>query len=143
MKLLNIAFLMAFGLYSYASEANLEDAPPSYLKDGKIVVTLKNGKSYEFSTNEYKVVRRGTGKKSDKKAQPAQEEEPSQNRVRLMGGVGPNGFKTSVSPGLAHVETSYGVVGGLGYDRKLGKKYSINGSAYTNGTFSLGLGLDF
>ena len=32
---------------------------PNYLKDGEIIVKLKNGKTYTYSTNEYKVVKRG------------------------------------------------------------------------------------
>ncbi len=32
---------------------------PNYLKEGEITVKLKNGKTYTYSTNEYKVVKRG------------------------------------------------------------------------------------
>jgi hypothetical protein len=128
------------------------EEPPAYLKDGTITVTLKNGKQYEFSTNEWKVVPR-RGDEVAPEADEEDEDEPTYveqsvrpagpNRVRLMAGVGPTGLKDSRSPGKIHVETDFGAVGGVGLDRSLTDRISINGSAYTNGTFSLGVGLDF
>ena len=42
----------------FTSTVNAEEIP-RYLKDGEIIVKLKNGKTYTYSTNEYKVVKRG------------------------------------------------------------------------------------
>ncbi len=42
----------------FTSTVNAEEIP-KYLKDGEITVKLKNGKTYTYSTNEYKVVKRG------------------------------------------------------------------------------------
>lgn len=128
------------------------EQPPAYLRDGKITVTLKNGKQYEYSTNEWKVVRR-RGDEVAPETEEEEEDEPTYversirpagpNRVRLMAGVGPVGLKDSQNGNKLHVETDFGMVGGVGLDRSLTDRISINGSAYTNGTFSLGVGLDF
>jgi hypothetical protein len=65
------------------------------------------------------------------------------NRVRLIGGYGPDGFKTSRSAGHAKVTTDNSVLGGLGYDRVLGKDVSVGGLILSNGTAAGSVGLDF
>ena len=144
MKNLIIALLLGFAsMVSYAEEA------PAYMKDGKIVVTLKSGKTYEYSTNEWMVVRRGAKKlvPVDVAASPDQrhfaEPEHNKNRVRLMGGIGPVGLKDQQIGSRLHIETKYGLVGGLGYDRQISNKFSLGVAGYTNGTARLGVGLDF
>jgi hypothetical protein len=133
----------------------LADTQPSYLKDATISVTLKNGKVYMFNANDYKVVKR-----EDTKCKPVVCAEcpasaainkpsvvaasvPRINRIRVMGGVGPSGIKSEDTGSMLKVSPSYNAVGGVGYDRMLNDKLSINGQAYTNGTFSLGVGFDF
>jgi hypothetical protein len=45
---------MLFSVSTIAQEA------PNYLKDATITVTLKNGKTYTYSANEYAIVKRGS-----------------------------------------------------------------------------------
>ena len=140
MKYLFLILLCTSSLYA--------EEVPAYLKDGKIVVTLTNGKSYEFSSNEYMVVRRGS--KVDAELEPAalqqkhfEQELHHKNRLRLLIGAGPSGLQTSQSGSTVNVKSKYELVTGLGYDRSLTNELSIGGSVYTNGTFSLGFGTDF
>ena len=65
------------------------------------------------------------------------------NRVRLLGGVGPNGFNPAVSSSNVVVTTTDGLLGGVGYDRMLDDRWSIGGQAFTNRTYTLGIGFDF
>lgn len=118
---------------------------PAYLKDGTITVTLKNGKTYTFSTNEYMVVKRGAKKPAPALEQlaTAMKPEPRRNRVRVLGGVGPNGLETTRSASQATVTTTSGAVGGIGYDRLITDEVSVGGAALNNETYLLNIGLDF
>lgn len=123
----------------------LAEEPPAFLKDASIVVTLKDGKQYTFSTDQWKVVPR-----LDKEAviceqgTPVITEVESANRIRFMGGFGPQGdISITSSATEISVSTDTGPVFGLGYDRKISKKFSLGGQVISNGTYTLGLGVDF
>ena len=117
---------------------------PVAMKDGVIVVTLKSGKQYTYSLNEYKVVRRGKAdgvqkSLSSKSGAAAQ----YKNRVRVLGGIGPTDIGVTNNGSTVIVKSTNGAVGGLGYDRMVSERISIGGQALTNGTYLLDLGLDF
>lgn len=133
---------------------------PKLFIDSKIVVTLKNGKSYEFDGNKYMVVRRKAKQKAialipqiekelqkenkEQKKETVQKSEPNKNRVRVMVGVGPSdGFSTKRRGDKVTVSSSEEDIIGVGYDRLLQDDISVNGQALSNGTVTLGLGLDF
>jgi hypothetical protein len=126
---------------------------PKYMRDSVITVTLKNGKTYTFSGNEYMVVKRHAKKKLPeghaeivelhKKVVELSKTQQKKNRARLMGGYGPSGFEHSVSGNTVNVKTTNDVLGGVGYDRMLDDKFSVGGAALTNGTYLLNLGVDF
>jgi hypothetical protein len=136
-------------MFSLSSLAQVEF--PVLLKDGKIVTTLRNGKKFSFSSNEYMVVKRKA--KVIEKKKEAKEKivimyktvvEPKPNRIRVIGGVGPGGkFSESVNGNFVDVKNKTRSIGGVGYDRMLNKDVSVGGQALSNGTFGLSLGLDF
>ncbi len=124
----------------------MAEEPPAYMRDGNITVTLKSGKQYEYSTNEWMVVRRGSKKVQVAGTRELVEESQvvaGPNKLRLMGGYGPNGLQAEQRGSTLHVESKYGLVGGLGYARQLSRRLSLGASIYTNGTTSLDLGVDF
>lgn len=125
------------------------DEQPAYLKDAQITVTLKSGKVYTFDANEYKVVPRVQDEEEQAVASTSGGHSSHDgvvskpNRIRLMGGIGPTGLQAAQLGNTLRVSTNISAVGGLGYDFMFDESYSLNASAYTNGTFSLGLGVDF
>lgn len=135
---------------------------PSYLKDGIIQVTLKNGKQYSFSTNEYKVVKRNSESQCMERLEEISalwhkfyaehQFQPSvqivtapkfTNRVRLLGGVGPTGVGATLSGNSVNINATLGAIGGVGYDRLLNSRFSVGGQALTNQTYLLNIGFDF
>jgi hypothetical protein len=124
---------------------------PELLRDSKIVTTLKNGKTYSFDGNEYMVVRRKAKKKPaeekvevEKKAyDKLVKNQQKQNRVRLIAGVGPSGFNSRTKTNYVEVKTENDALGGVGYDRMLNDTISIGGQVLSNGTYAVGVGLDF
>ena len=144
MKYILIALLLA-------ATSVMAEEPPAFLKDASIVVTLKNGKQYLFSANQWKVVPR-----LDKETLVCTRDElkctrdtlditetAMGNRVRFVGGFGPQGVDISKSATEITVSNKTEPVFGLGYDRKVSKRFSLGGQFISNGTYTLGLGLDF
>lgn len=149
-KLILILSLVTLSLNAFGQET------PAYLKDGVITVTLKSGKSYTFSANEYAVVSRKAKPSIPVLAPIAQTEAPAaspkqspaapeyKNRISLVIGHGLNG-KQSVSsgPNTVDVEQKKGAVGGVILQRDLNREYHIMGGGMTNQTFFLGVGKGF
>lgn len=149
-KLILIASLTFLSLSAFTQEV------PAYLKDGTITVTLKDGKSYKFNSNEYAVVLRKPKQdviipviaKVEQKEMPVSKPAPElpyyKNRVSLLAGYGLNG-KQSVSsgPNNVDVEQKKGIVGGLMLQHDLNREYHILGEALTNQTFMFGFGKGF
>lgn len=147
-KLIFIAMLLVTNL-GLASET------PGYLKDGIITVTLKNGKSYSFSTNEYMVVKRGAAK-----TELAKEEKPlaapvvvrqstSSNSKRLKHIVSgevlrsTQGFDTKVSGNQTDVTERKKIGVGVQYQYNFYKDLFMGGRVDTNGGAGVSLGLGF
>jgi hypothetical protein len=111
-------------------------------------ITVRQGASVKvYSTAEYVVVKRI---KHHKKPEPVVVVVPEpvpapikKNRVRLVGGIGPNGVTTSGGPQTYTVSPSEQFVGGVGYNRLVSGPWSVDAQALSNKTFTLGVGLDF
>lgn len=146
MKNLMIALALMFSMTAQAEEV------PSYLKDGVITVTLKDGKVYTFSANEYKVVKRGAKakpiakveKSEQQQAPAAPAQESHKNRISLLVGHGLTGkMNLSSGPSTVDVQQDRDVIGGVMLQRDLNKDYHLIGGALTNKTFLLGVGVGF
>jgi hypothetical protein len=147
-KVLSILFLFSIGI-AYADE---KIEVPALFKDSSITTTLKNGKQFTFDGNKYMVVLRKAKPSLEDKSSVSidkkelvrlQENQQKLNRVRLMGGIGPTGFKSDANASSVDITSKRGAIGGLGYDRMLNKNMSVGGQALSNGTLLLGAGLDF
>jgi hypothetical protein len=145
---------LSFLAFAVPAQADM----PEYMKDGVITVTLKDGNVYTFSTNEYKVVRRGQpasvlGQVQLRPIQVVEEkvEEKDANysySVILHTGLGRDGLSTGHNGSQYYVTERDQSVLGLTFcandkpDRtKL--RMGICGTALTNSTFLFGLKLDF
>ncbi len=141
--LINLALLLLLSLIIIGAVYG-EEVPPA-LKDAVITVNLKDGKKATFSANQWKVVPRID--KPAEKSKPAEQTSSSEsslnNRVRILGGVGPQGFHLNQDTSKINVSDRNKIVFGLGYDRRIYKRLSIGGEAISNGTYLLNLGLDF
>jgi len=156
----NIATLLIAFMFSVSAFADATEVP-AYLKDAVITVTLTNGKVYTFSANTHAVVVRASSNKKkptetavvEKKVET---EKPSKqtceeagfrkqkmNRVRVMGGRGPDGVQADVGTTTTVVTQSQGPVGGISYDRSIDDTISVGGQIMTNGTGTVGVGVDF
>jgi len=149
-NLILITALIFLSLNSFSQEV------PDYLKDGTITVTLKDGKTYKFSSNEYAVVLRKPKQdvlipviaKLEQKEETPSKAAPElpyyKNRISLAVGYGLNG-KQSVNsgPNTADIEQKKGAVGGLILQHDLNREYHILGEALTNQTFMFGFGKGF
>ena len=145
MKKLSILFLLV-SLSAFAQET------PSYLKDASITVTLKNGKQYKYSANEYAVVKRENPKnvviEINHEGKRTTHQSPAivvggPNTVKALGGAGPSGLKMTIGSSSVTIEQDYGFTYGLGYSRQLNKRWSLEAVGLSNKTGLLGLGYSF
>ena len=121
---------------------------PEYMKDGTITVTLKDGKQYTYSTNEYKVVKRGTTKMSpsilaDKKIPKSSREKDNKNIISLGAVRSKYGVDVDNTPSVTVVEDRYKFGAGLMYQRNFHKELWLGGRVDTNGGTEVNLGLGF
>lgn len=131
--------LAVFATQSFANEM------PEYMKNGIITVTLADGKQYTFSSNAFKVVPRvqeskeeGQDKGSKKLAVASKK-----NRITVHGGGGFVGLKSKTTGSNTEVSQRGGAIGGVSLSHSVTEDYSISGTALSNKTFLLGVGLDF
>ncbi len=147
MKLIIAMLLMT--LSAMASEV------PAYLKDGTITVTLKNGKQYTFSANEYMVVKRGA--KSPKLEMAQKEVEVLQGKLQHEMAK-PKRLKHIVSGEVVHsnarlqndreansvnVRTKKDIGVGLQYQYNIYQDMYMGGRLDSNGGSAINLGLGF
>lgn len=147
-----IYFIIGFILVTFLSFAAFahHDEAPAYMKDGTITVTLKDGKSYTFSTNTHKVVLRGVHNDSEEESDDTQEEstvvreetKKISNTVILHGGIGNTDLETRRYGSNADVIQQRGMVGGVTLCRSRDNKGACV-SGFSNNTITLGLKLDF
>jgi len=148
MKLITIIALM---FVTITNQAFAEEMP-EYMKDGKITVTLKDGKSYTFSTNEYMVVKRHAKKEVTPAAptatavaqQPKEEKQAHKYRLTALVGYGYTGkLNDETTKSTVDVTQDKGVIGGLAGQIDLNKDYHLMGEVLTNQSFLLGIGKGF
>lgn len=126
---------------------------PKYLEGATVTVTLKNGKTYSYKSEDMAVVpRKQMTRPSDlaaakviiQKVEKGQLVKEKKNRIYVLGGYGNTGdMKVSTDGSTYETKHKRGVVGGIGYQRKLNQKINVGVQAQTNGTTSLSLGTDF
>lgn len=144
--------LITFATLALSLNAFAVGPAPKALQGGKITVTTADGKVYTFSSNEYAVVKRGTGdkvltlaegKRLYQSGKSQAEAEAPKNRITVHGGVGFDGNNVKSDNNQTTVSDKRSPVFGMSYSRKVNKDVSISGSALTNSTFLLGVGKDF
>ena len=128
-------------------------AIPDYLKDGEIIVKLKNGSVQRFSTNEYKIVKRpppGFVPKEcvQKPCKPEIVEKPvfvcRRNGLTLHLGKGYDGMVYSEDEKGAMIMRNETIVGGLSYTFRFATcRWEVTSTALSNETYTLGLGFNF
>jgi hypothetical protein len=121
---------------------------------GDIVVTTTTGTAH-FDTAKWKVVPRGVSKpkvtpkvkdvevvraKEIQEYYPLTTESPLKNSLKLFGGVGPDSFDKA-NPN--NVTQGFNFVYGLGYERQLSRRWSVEAVGLANKTGLLGVGLSF
>lgn len=126
---------------------------PKYLKGATVTVTLKNGKTYTFKSEEHAVVPRNQmtkpteikmARKIIKQVEQKKLVKNKKNRVYILGGVGNTGsLETSTNGSTYETKNKRGVVGGVGYQRKINQDVNVGVQVQTNGTTSLSIGTDF
>ena len=128
-----------------------------YLEGATVTVTLKNGKTYTYKSEEYAVVKRANmskniyaaaevkqARKIIKKVEKGELVKQKKNRVYILGGYGSTGkLETSTNGSRYETKHEKGAVGGVGYQRKVNEKLNLGIQVQTNGTTSLSIGTDF
>ena len=147
--------LIIAAILTLVSSAALASEVPAYLKDGTITVTLKNGKQYTFSANEYMVVKRGA---SSPKLEVAKQEVQALQEKLQQEVAKPKRLKHIVSGEVVHsnggLDTERGAntvnvrskkeLGvGLQYQYNIFKDVYMGGRVDSNGGAGLNLGLGF
>lgn len=119
--------VIVFLLFMFLSETVFAQEVPEYLKGGTIEVTLKTGEKYQFSADEYAVVKRQAQMEPEarvalERLQSHIENEMAvasrKNTIKLYGGYGPDGYSVSHITTGAKVKQSYGLMNGLGFDHR-------------------------
>ena len=136
---------------------NLYSKQPEYLKDAKVTVTLKNGKTYTYDSKDMAVVPR-EDKKVEKLVCPEKVivkqifeavdnkkiTANKKNRVLLLAGRGLNGkLNVSDNGSSNRISQDRGFVGGIAFQRKLNNTFNFGLQLQDNNTTSLSIGLDF
>lgn len=126
---------------------------PSYLQGATITVTLKNGKTYTFSADEYAVVKRGQEPSlqvtkleddtEEKLVLPPEEVVGHKNIVSVGAVYGKNKLKTSETGNKFEVESDRTLGLQLQYQRRMDDKVYLGGQADTNGNVGVNVGVGF
>ncbi len=146
-KIINASLAVLVAVVLYVAAMQIVDAKqPKYLKDAKITVTLKNGKTYTFNANEHKVVLRDSTPcpapriKLPKKYPPLKY---TRSRFTLYSGIGYDGLKLNSVNNVHTIEKQSAPVVGIGYSYKVFGNYSAGATALSNETYLLNFGFDF
>jgi len=151
-NLLSILALLLILIEISAVKCNAEEIP-KYLKDGIITVTLKDGTKHVFSTNEYKVVKRGSDKIVVEESEVTEREkhlpliiimndtQPKRHIFSLMSGASRTSLNPSLSGTSASVTNKYELDAGGMYQYQLVDRFYLNILGTVNGTGMIGFGL--
>lgn len=153
-------FIALFVTLTMTATAFAVGPAPKELQGGKITVTLKNGKTYTFSSDEYAVVKRGTEEKVFTKAegeeiakthmeegrkqgeQAAKDAQPK-NIVSLGLVRSKNGFDTETTSSTVDVKSRKDFGGSLQYQRRVLDNKYIGGRVDSNGGAEINVGVGF
>ena len=138
----------------FTSTVNAEEIP-DYLKEGEITVKLKNGKTYTYSTNEYKVVKRGnpvllgaspvTVSESSKKG--VESENQKKKSKHIISGEISRSFSgrlnTSTYSNETEIEVRKRTGVGIMYQYNFVDNLYLGGRIDSNGGVGINLGLGF
>lgn len=141
-----ILLLVMFSTAAFASDA------PSYMKDGTITVTLKDGKSYTFSSNEYMVVKRGSSELTlspesepqETKTQARPETTAISKNIVSVGVVrSTRGFDVAQDGSHVAVESKKELGISLQYQRNVKDNVFVGGRVDTNSGAEVNVGVGF
>lgn len=140
-------FLVSIVALAISTTALASDVP-EYMRGGKIVVTLKDGKSYEFSTDEYMVVRRHATAPPTTEApvqvvERSSRSEETRNVITAFIGSGAGGLQTQHNPSSVTINSRQVGVFGFGFSRRISELFSVQAVGLSNRTGVLGLGVNF
>lgn len=145
MKKLAMIFTMLFSVSALAV-----GPAPEFLKGGVITVTLKNGKTYTYSADEYAVVKRGEDspkkevESTKKEVVSAPEVRKSHDNIVSVGLVrGQKGFDMEQTASTVDVTTKKEVGVQLQLQRRVSDKVYVGGQADTNGSIGASVGVGF
>ncbi len=123
---------------------------PKELVDGTITVTTKEGKTYTFSSNEYKVVKRTAKTKNEINLNvPVSNEEQKISTTEKVGFkhiisgevvYSQNGLSTTKSPGYMKAENEYKLGLGIQYQYNIQDNVYLGGRVDSNGGTGLSVG---
>ena len=124
---------------------------PKELEGGVITVTLKDGKVYTFSSDEYAVVKRGQepelileAEEESEKVLVAVPDLPVHRNIISIGVIhSQNGFNVGSNPSVVSVETKEQLGGQLQYQRRMDKRVYVGGQIDTNGGVGASMGVGF
>lgn len=129
---------------------------PEYMKDGVITVTLKDGKQYTFSANEYKVVKRGSKAKvevvqeelkqtQEHVNQSAQPEVAKRHKHIISGELvrSKNGLDVINNTNEVDIKTKKEIGVGIQYQFNVYEDLYIGGRVDSNGGTAINLGIGF
>jgi hypothetical protein len=129
---------------------NSTEVVPEYLKGGIITVTLKDGKTYEFSADEYAVVKRGSKSLAimgiPEVVRSAPETQERRHRHIISGELvfsNSGRLKTESTASTVNVETKKRIGVGAQYQLGITDDLYLGGRIDTNGGAGLNLGVGF
>jgi hypothetical protein len=131
----------------FMATAVAEEAP-NFLKDGEIIVKLKDGKEYKFSANEYKVVKRSDRVlnmalvRSDSKDSPAPHVKSIAMKHIISGELvsSDNGLTVNSDNNATYIQTRRNLGLGIQYQYNFIDNLYIGGRIDTNGGAGLSIG---
>jgi len=109
---------------------------PAYLKGATVTVTIANGETHSFKSEEFKVVPRIAVKAP---VSPV----VKRTRLLLAVGGGPDGLSTKAVGSSTQVEMRNKAVWGVGLQQEIGNGYSLGVLGVSNGTVLGTVGKDF
>jgi hypothetical protein len=126
---------------------------PKYLKDAVITVTLKGGKQYSYSANEYAVIKRNSKpsiqlaetQKQEEVKQVVKASEPKRLRHIVSGELlrSNGGFDSKSSGSQVKVESRKKMGVGLMYQYNVYKDMFLGGRLDSNGRTGINVGVGF
>ena len=129
-------------------------AQPKFLEGAQVTVTLKNGKTYTYSSEEMAVVKRENldinklkvqgFNKIHKKIANKELIKNEKNRIYGIVSYGPSGELKNSKGGDTHtVKVKKNTSSGIGYMRKISEEVNVGIQAQTNGSIGVTFGTDF